>query len=108
MESPFALTLAATVLGFVVFTAVHYVFLKRYGQTIGKWMLNIHIVDMAGNKAGVGTILFRRSLPLSVAGLVSIVGQFLSLLDALSIFRKDCRCVHDHIAGTQVLRDRRT
>ncbi|MEW6645914.1 MAG: RDD family protein [Pseudomonadota bacterium] len=105
-EPPFMLTLAATVFAFVVFTLVHFVFLKRYGQTIGKWMLNIHIADMEGNKAEVGTILFRRYLPISVVGLIPLVGQILPLVDILFIFRKDRRCVHDIIAGTQVLRDR--
>lgn len=108
VEPPFMLTLAATVFAFVVFTALHYVFLKRYGQTIGKWILNIHIADMDGNKAAVGTILFKRYLPISVVGLIPLVGQILPLVDVLFIFRKDRRCVHDLIAGTQVLRDRGT
>lgn len=107
-EPPFMLTLTATVFAFVIFAAVHYVFLKRYGQTIGKWMLNIHIADMDGNKADVPTILFKRYLPVSAVGLIPLVGQFLPLVDVLFIFRKDRRCLHDQIAGTQVLRDRGT
>jgi hypothetical protein len=31
------------------------------------------------------------------------VGTFLVLVDVLFIFRKDRRCVHDHIAGTRVV-----
>jgi uncharacterized RDD family membrane protein YckC len=103
-EPPFMLTLIATVFAFVIFAAVHFVLLRRHGQTIGKWLLKIRIADMNGDKPDIGTILFRRYLPVSVVGLIPVVGQFLPLVDVLFIFRKDRRCMHDHIAGTQVLR----
>lgn len=103
-EPPFQLTLYATIFAFVVFAAVHFVLLKKYGQTVGKWLLKIRIADMNGGKPDVATILFKRYLPVSAVGLIPVAGQFLPLVDVAFIFRKDRRCVHDHIAGTQVLR----
>ncbi len=103
-QPPFMLTLNATIFGFLVFMALHFVLLKKYGQTIGKWMLKIRIADLNGDKPDLKTILLKRYLPISVVGLIPVAGQFLPMVDILFIFRKDRRCVHDLIAGTQVLR----
>lgn len=103
-QPPFLLTLVSTILGFAVFVAIHFVLLVKHGQTVGKKLLNIRIADMDGNKPEIGTILLKRYLPISVVGLVPLVGQILPLIDVLFIFRRDRRCVHDLIAGTQVLR----
>jgi uncharacterized RDD family membrane protein YckC len=105
-EPPFMLTLGGSVFGFLVFIALHFVLLKKYGQTIGKWLLKIRIADMEGGKPEVQTILLKRYLPLSIVGLIPVAGQFLPLADVLLIFRKDRRCAHDLIAGTQVLQVR--
>lgn len=105
-EPPFTLTLTATAIGFVVFIAFHYVLLNKYGQTIGKWLLKIRIADLNGDKPDVKTILLKRYLPISAVGLVPVAGQFMPMVDVLFIFRKDRRCVHDLIAGTQVLKAR--
>lgn len=103
-EPPFMLTLNASIFAFLVFMALHFVLLKKYGQTIGKWMLKIRIADLNGAKPDLKTILLKRYLPISVVGLIPVAGQFLPLADILFIFRKDRRCAHDLIAGTQVLR----
>jgi hypothetical protein len=33
-----------------------------------------------------------------------MVGGVLSMIDSLAIFRKDQRCIHDHVAQTQVVK----
>ncbi len=104
LEPPFSLMLLSTTIGFAVFVALHYMLLVKNGQTIGKRLLKIRIADLEGNKPAVGTILFKRYLPISAVGLIPVIGQILPLIDLLFIFRKDRRCVHDLIAGTQVLR----
>lgn len=103
-EPPFVLTVVAASIGFAVFVALHYMLLVRNGQTIGKKLLSIRIADLEGNKPAIGTILFKRYLPISIMGLIPVIGQVLPLIDLLFIFRKDRRCVHDLIAGTQVVR----
>lgn len=103
-EPPFALTLSVSVFGFLAFIALHFVLLKKYGQTIGKWLLKIRIADLNGDKPDLKTILLKRYLPIHVVGQIPVVGLFLALADVLLIFRKDRRCAHDLIAETQVLR----
>lgn len=91
------------VVGYVVFAAINYAPLKKNGQTVGKKVANIRIADMQGNKPDVGTILLKRYLPVQFVGQVPVIGGLASLIDILFIFRKDRRCVHDLIAGTQVI-----
>ncbi len=98
------MTLAA--IGFVIFSLVHSYLLMRHGQTIGKRLLGIRIVDMAFNKPDLGTLLLGRYLPVILLRNLPMVGPFISLADVLFIFRRDRRCVHDMIAGTQVVKCR--
>jgi len=98
----FKMILALT--GFAVFAAVHSYLLARHGQTVGKRLLKIKIVNMGFNKPDLGTILIGRYLPIIVLRNIPVVGPFISLVDILFIFRNDRRCLHDLIAGTQVVR----
>jgi uncharacterized RDD family membrane protein YckC len=102
-EPPMTLMLMVAVIAFVVFVAINYVPLSKNGQTVGKKVANIRITDLQGNKPDVSTIILKRYLPVQIAGQVPIVGGLVSLIDILFIFRKDRRCVHDLIAGTQVM-----
>lgn len=43
-------------------------------------------------------------LPVYAIGSIPFLAALPSLIDVLFIFRKDRRCVHDLIAGTQVMR----
>ena len=68
------------------------------GQTIGKMIVGIQVVDANGNIPGIGAVLLRE-----------IVGKFLS---AIALFLghlwvawdREKRGWHDHIAGTYVVR----
>jgi uncharacterized RDD family membrane protein YckC len=91
--------------GFVVYVAVHGVFLARSAQTIGKKLLHIQIVNARdGKRAPIGRILLLRMLPVTLVSQVPHVGGVLAIVDLLFIFRKDRRCIHDHIAGTRVVK----
>jgi uncharacterized RDD family membrane protein YckC len=76
------------------------VLLTKEGQTVGKKVLGIRIVKMdTGENGGfVPNVLLR----LIVNGLIGII-PFYGLVDILFIFRSDRRCIHDLIAGTQVV-----
>ncbi|WP_437905483.1 RDD family protein [Sorangium sp. So ce327] len=103
-EPPFPQSLLWALAGFVLTLVLHGTFLARSAQTIGKKALNIQIVNASdGKPAAFGTIVLRRLLPTSVVTLIPYVGAVLSLVNVLFIFRKDRRCVHDHIAGTRVV-----
>ncbi len=104
-EPPFSKTLAGGVLGFLGFVLIHGYFLKTGGQTIGKKLSGIRIVDLRGNVPSLSTLILARFLPICLAAMIPFAGPFLCLFDLLFIFRKDRRCLHDLIAGTQVVKN---
>ena len=95
-----------TVSGVFIVVAILIVFvyqmvlLIKDGQTLGKKALRIRIVKMdTGENGGfVPNVLLR----LIVNGLLGII-PFYGLVDILFIFRGDHPCIHDMIAGTQVV-----
>lgn len=103
---PFGTLLLWTLIGFVLFVVVQGVPLNQSGQTWGKRLLKIRIVDLNGNKPPFANLIALRYLPISIASLIPVLGPIASLVDALFIFRADRRCVHDLIAGTRVVNAR--
>ena len=96
-------SLVAGALGFLVFLLVNGYLLKTNGQTIGKRLTGIRIADLDGGVPDFATLILRRYLPVTLVANVPVVGPYLSLVDVLFIFRGDRRCLHDLIAGTQVV-----
>lgn len=92
------------VIGFALFAVIHGYPLHESGQTWGKKLLSIRIVDLQGNKPPLGELLFKRYLPTHAIVNVPCVGGLYALVDSLMIFRQDQRCLHDLIAGTRVVR----
>jgi uncharacterized RDD family membrane protein YckC len=75
------------------------------GQTIGKRIIGIRIVTFPDgrNPGGVKAILLRAIVNGLIAA-IPLVGNVYSLVDICFIFRDDRRCIHDLIAGTQVIK----
>lgn len=71
------------------------------GQTIGKKMVGIRVADMDGEKADAFKILVMRGI--LGQGLLAMIPLY-SLIDILMILSAEKRCLHDKIAGTQVVR----
>lgn len=70
------------------------------GRTIGKYCLNMKIVDAKGNPPGFVRGILLRGVVNGMLGMIPFYG----LIDALAIFANDSnRCLHDHIAGTYVI-----
>jgi uncharacterized RDD family membrane protein YckC len=70
------------------------------GQTIGKRITGLRVVQVAsGNNGGFVTNVLMRGV---LTNVLNITGIY-ALVDALFIFREDRRCLHDLIAGTQVV-----
>lgn len=105
MAEPTSTKIVIGVLGFVLFILVHAYFLKNDGQTIGKKLVGIKIVDLNNNVPGLWKIITMRYLPMEAA-LIPVLGPIFGLVDSLLIFRADRRCAHDHIAGTKVVKKR--
>jgi uncharacterized RDD family membrane protein YckC len=89
----------------IIITLTNIVLLSIRGQSIGKLLLGIQIVGSAdGTKAGfVKAVLLRWFLFAIIEG-IRLIGPVLMLGNVLLIFRADRRCMHDHVAGTKVVR----
>lgn len=90
--------------GFLITLLIQGYFLATRAQSIGKMALKIKIVTLDGENASLQRILFLRSLPVTVVAVIPVIGSVLSIVNSLFIFRDDHRCVHDHIAGTRVVK----
>jgi len=93
------------VFGFVVFIALHGYLLAKHGQTIGKRLVGTRIVSVSSDEIlPLWKIIFMRYLPISISAHIPAIGQFLTIIGNLFVFRKNKRCVHDLIAGTKVVK----
>ncbi len=78
---------------------LHGYFLKKAGQTIGKRIVGIKIVSLAGSNAAMSALITRYL----IFFIFQSISSLLSLLNFLFIFRDDRRCVHDLVAKTMVV-----
>lgn len=109
--------LIETVMGWALFLAIHGYYLKTKGQTFGKMLLKIQMVDYhTENILDLMKIVTLRYVPLWIIGLVlsfcivkpeyTPYGSLLAILllvNYLFIFGPEKRCIHDYIAGTKVV-----
>lgn len=100
------ITLGWSAVGFVLFLLLQGYPLHRWGQTWGKRIVGVQIVDLNGQHPGLSRLVLWRYLPLQLVAVVPFVGNLSIIVDSLFIFRDDHRCVHDLIAGTQVIVNR--
>ena len=92
---------ASTLISGIIGWIYHVAFITAKGQTIGKMIVGVQVVNRDGNIPGLGAVLLRE-----------IVGKFLSgialMLGYLWVgWDKEKRGWHDHIGGTYVIRKRR-
>ncbi len=93
---------AISALGFLFFMLTQAYFLKKSGQTIGKKIVGIRIVDLEDNLPSLSRLLFVRYGAMYLFNGLPL-GGVISLVDNVLIFRSDRRCVHDLIAKTRVV-----
>ncbi len=91
------------VVGFGVFLILNGYLLFKKGQTIGKLAVKTRIVDLNGNIPNFGKLLVFRYLIIGLVSQIPIVGGLAGLANALFIFGKERRCLHDYMAGTRVI-----
>lgn len=103
IEPSLGYTLAVGALGLIFFVVVNGKLLISNGQTIGKKILGIKIVDLDGNLPSLKKHLLIRYATYFVPGQIPVAGQIFSLVNILMIFGKQKRCIHDHVAGTKVV-----
>ena len=101
MGGPALATVGLLLLG-IVGVPYQVVLLRREGQTVGKLLLRIRIVDEETDVKG--TVFSNIVLRYFVNWLLTLIPPYV-LIDHVFIFAKNRRCVHDYLAGTKVVLD---
>ena len=87
-------------IAFLGFAVYQLSMLVREGQTLGKKVVNIRIVNYSdGQIPSSGRLLGVRYIVNSLLGNI----PFYTILDVLLIFGNERRCIHDYLAGTKVV-----
>ena len=94
---------ALAIVAFIAIFIVQIVLLVTRGQTIGKIVMNVRIVDsVTGAHPGWARLILLRVIVQSILTSIPGVGFIYFIVDSLFIFREDRRTIHDMIAGTRV------
>lgn len=101
--APVDLMINITIYSWVMFFIINGKLLSKYGQSIGKWIFGIAIVTTENETPGFWRIALRRYLPVYLIAYIPVIGNLSQTIDALFIFNKSKRCIHDFIAGTIVI-----
>ncbi len=89
---------------FVLYLVIHGYFLAKSGQTIGKKLLKIKIVDIETDEIlPLWKVYCFRFLPQNLVMQLPLIGMIVGLADVLFIFRENRRCLHDYVARTRVV-----
>ncbi|PIR48319.1 hypothetical protein COU80_05100 [Candidatus Peregrinibacteria bacterium CG10_big_fil_rev_8_21_14_0_10_55_24] len=95
------LVVAIAVIALFLLNAAQWILIAMRGQTIGKILMHIRIVDARTHK--IPTVVRSLLLRTWLNSCLNSSGVYF-LVDVLLIFREDRRCIHDFIAGT-IVRD---
>jgi uncharacterized RDD family membrane protein YckC len=71
---------------------------EKMGQTVGKKVMKIKVVDASGNLPPVGTLFLREIVGKFVSGIILGIGYLWMLWDPKK------QCLHDKIATTYVVK----
>ncbi len=94
------LGIAVSVIAVLVFCVYQISMLLREGQTLGKKMMHIRIVNYDDGLVPPATkLLVMRYFVNSALGNI----PFYTFVDLLFIFGNERRCIHDYLAGTKVV-----
>ncbi|MEQ9568139.1 MAG: RDD family protein, partial [Pseudomonadales bacterium] len=99
---PIGIIVNMNIIAFAAFVCIHGYWLYNFGQTLGKKAMGIAISTMDYKVPAFNKIIALRYLPFRAAGVIPGL-NVLPIIDVLFIFRKDRRCLHDFLAGTQVI-----
>jgi uncharacterized RDD family membrane protein YckC len=100
-QNPFANVEQLCLFSFPIlaFLLVQWNLIATRGQTIGKMLLAIRIINRNGGTPGfVQGVLLRNWMRVALALI-----PFFSVVDVLFIFGESRRCLHDYLAGTSVV-----
>ncbi len=110
LASGLPLTMQELIIMFVVgqslFLILNGSLLAKHGQTIGKKIVGVKIVDTQQKSVGLLKLYFLRYLTFSFISQIPLIGSLINLINILFIFGKEKRCLHDRIAGTVVIKNK--
>jgi len=86
--------------GFVIWTAITIVYMRRNSQSIGKKLTGIKVVRTDGSPVSLARLIWLRNV---VNWIISIVPLY-GLIDTLFIFGESRQCLHDKLADTIVVK----
>lgn len=88
----------------VLYILLNTYLLAKRGQTIGKFLMGVRIVDyFSGEIPKLRFSLLMREGGLYLLGIFGLFGVLVSLVDKLFIFSENCRCIHDYWGFTKVV-----
>src|SRR5262249_11321963 len=105
-ESPTTTTIRVCIwtVGILVYLIVQTALLTLRGQTLGKLLVGVRIVDYDdGSNPGFLRAVVLRNLVPGLISLLPCLGFLFSVVDVLSIFGEERRCLHDLFARTKVV-----
>jgi uncharacterized RDD family membrane protein YckC len=103
-DKDFGFTLASVAITIGAFLLLNGYLLIRDGQSIGKKVIGMRIVTLEGEIPPFTRIILLRHVLVMLITHIPVAGTFIHLADVLFIFRGDKRCLHDHLAGTRVVK----
>lgn len=103
IDPSFGYSLAIGLFGMFAFMGVNYKLLSTNGQTVGKKVCGIKIVDLDNELPEFKKHILVRYLIYFMPGQVPIVGQLISMANILLIFGREKKCGHDYLAKTKVV-----
>lgn len=101
---PFLLMpLVAAALGFGIFAGVNYKLLSTRGQTVGKSLMKIKIVQSNGEQMDTQELLLKRYGVFWAANAIPYIGFLVAIANVCLVFRESRKAGHDEVADTKVV-----
>ena len=92
-------------IGIACYLAINGYSLVKSGQTVGKKVMKIRVVQEGNDSVpDLSTTYFKRLFITQLVTVIPILGGLYALVDALMIFSAEKKCIHDRIAGTRVIK----
>jgi uncharacterized RDD family membrane protein YckC len=99
-----AMIVQGNLIHLLVYLGLHGYLLHRNGQTIGKFLVGSKIRFIDGRKPSLTHIMVMRTLVPGLLGWIPRIGLLLVTAGTALLLKPDRRALHDHIAGTVVVR----
>ncbi len=99
--SPYYLIMVGV--GFFLYGVINWKLLSQSGQTVGKRILKIKVVNEDGSRASIEDLLFRRYGFIVISSAIPVIGGLINLVSMLMIFGKKKQTLHDRVVDSKVI-----